>query len=1172
MATTISALQAGSASIKCIALIEGCPHVLSDAPTAAVQAALAGTDWASASVMPLFITLQNQVKIEPWEPFATGGKCLLHVGNDGLDTFGKLVSKRGGGALTELTTAVDRNDTTLTVKSTTAFTSSGTLYIGTEAIEYTGKTSTTFTGCTRGKFSPFGGEASGSAGSRFGNHHRIGSDTNHVVTKPVVSQEPRVWLGKLVGVWLYTWNGTSLNTKADAQLVFAGRIVGISDNHNTFNIDIELEHVLDGIPSTVLGKDMHRADVQDGLYLATGRRFNFIDWKDGSAQKDANALDVVASGATGTNQINAGYYTVDEICAVLSKWLAAEQYAGRLYGYYSWSSPVSSNTGLRTKVHWKIPHENPGGVFTDNLACDWSIGMPPEVDCLLGIKNEQPDSRGMAGGVARVPGKTNEDNTFVGEFCPMRNLVFKPFGPGRIGQEFATEGLRYELENEIGAFTDQRSLLPAALKEATASGSNWGLYLLDDRILMVASYASGVLTNAWLAPFQITSDDDRDALPYIGRRMDADGPLTVRQVYVFESSLSTLLLALSYSSGTSGYNSSTYDTLAYGFGLGIPGELLGPVYDRSVTNLPGADAQLVVVIDEPTKFEDLIGGDALIRRAFLRWKDQRLCWGMWQTPTLGGSVLTLEEQNKAGPAGSVVSHRMPTLETNQYQRPIVKIDYSRDYAVGRGESYLRSASFEDQTAVDDMGGGAKTYTIKLRHTSSQFTNTGQAVEALLPGFLAFMPLFSRAVRMITRSISLKQYEGYSVGDVVTVNDDFARDPLTGTRGISNRPAFITRIAYDIGGPNPESPGSPRMMDGDVDLMFLDLHRPSEYAPAADVDDTANAGGFSAGYNSGTNTLRCKARSYSHQITITNGRGVAVLIDEAHDAENIDVGDKILIVERDPQNTASPISWEREVLSQSSDDITLTTGLSSPAWDNTKKYRIVPQKYSQVTATQKEESVYQADDADGMIEDTEVPSHFSATEEPYDYTANAGTEDAELVPDMSYGDGRPWDVGHDRALINTVNKLLDYKTAHQGPQLWNTFHNVNAGNAYSPVFFGPCFFGIEIITTSVTRTLSVAPFFRSKSGGSASIRVTIMDTPPVSYPGSDPEFYVGRFTGKYASATWSTTSTTWQTGIAANLSLGVKDYNNGCLWLLIEKSGQGECRGLAKYIESARVVL
>lgn len=51
---------------------------------------------------------------------------------------------------TTLTSAITNAVTTLPVTSTNGFSSVGIVYIGTEAILYTGKTSTTFTGCTRG--------------------------------------------------------------------------------------------------------------------------------------------------------------------------------------------------------------------------------------------------------------------------------------------------------------------------------------------------------------------------------------------------------------------------------------------------------------------------------------------------------------------------------------------------------------------------------------------------------------------------------------------------------------------------------------------------------------------------------------------------------------------------------------------------------------------------------------------------------------------------------------------------------------------------------------------------------------------------------------------------------------------------------------------------------------
>lgn len=59
------------------------------------------------------------------------------------------IDNDGSPATTYLTSAALSGDTTLTVNDTTYFPSAGTLYIDNELISYTGKTSTTFTGCTR---------------------------------------------------------------------------------------------------------------------------------------------------------------------------------------------------------------------------------------------------------------------------------------------------------------------------------------------------------------------------------------------------------------------------------------------------------------------------------------------------------------------------------------------------------------------------------------------------------------------------------------------------------------------------------------------------------------------------------------------------------------------------------------------------------------------------------------------------------------------------------------------------------------------------------------------------------------------------------------------------------------------------------------------------------------
>lgn len=54
--------------------------------------------------------------------------------------------------VTTLTTTINNSATTVVVASTAEFQSTGTIYIGSEFISYTGKTSTSFTGCTRGAY------------------------------------------------------------------------------------------------------------------------------------------------------------------------------------------------------------------------------------------------------------------------------------------------------------------------------------------------------------------------------------------------------------------------------------------------------------------------------------------------------------------------------------------------------------------------------------------------------------------------------------------------------------------------------------------------------------------------------------------------------------------------------------------------------------------------------------------------------------------------------------------------------------------------------------------------------------------------------------------------------------------------------------------------------------
>jgi len=1172
--TTLAKMQTGSFAMKWVATIEGCPYIFSDAPAAAVVAAYAGTDWTSTSQVlgGLFVELDNTQSITPLKPFTSTGGCKLRIMDaDRADTFGTFVARRQGGRESTITNSLGTNETTINVRSTNAWPSSGIAYIGTEAVAYTGVGASSLTGVTRGMYSPFRPAQSGSGGNRFGNPHRVGTDINHVQMNPVISTIPRVWIGKRVCVRLHTWDAANqaINSMAEAQKVFPGRIAGIAEDRNVVGtVVINCDHLMNDLEDAVIWRDQFTADLKPGIALIAGRTFTFAD----TGAAGAQALTVVSGAPASTNQVKEGTYSLSELCAVINAWLGGEKAAARINGYYSFASPVSNAEGMRTRVNWY----NDAAVSS----VPWSMSVPSEVASFHGFTDGDPTNGGtqVIFGDEGV-GRDALQNVTSGSSVPFESLIFRPLA-ARLGLEFS--GSAYiDADNVTGTFVDNYASLPASIKSSCSSTAQWGVFLFDEKVLVAGTYDPSTqrLRNLWAVPVPLSGSNDTSPASYFGRRADEPdrGPIKVRQLLWHEGSRASLFLKLLYSTGTAGYNHGTYDSFTNGVGVGIPGELISDEFEASVWNLAGSEAPRTLWLDEPKKFSDLIAGELALGLAFVRWKDQHFELSQWRTPLNANAIATLSESNKAAPASEAKpNHRVASEETNEHVRPVIKFDYCRDQAIGRNGDFLRSFMFEDQTSVDDAGQGVRPVTIKLPNVLQQHANAGASVEAALPDFMARMPSISRSSRKIERTIDHRYIEVIAPGDVVTVTDRAARDPLTGARGVNSRAAFVTSAFGDYGGPSPVPGGEPREPSADVVVNFLDTQRGRAYAPSADIDETANSGGFTSGYNVGTKTVRCHANHYSHVITFQRARGT-VYLSEAADASRLVAGDKVNVIERDPANTAAPLTWSDTVLTTPvGNDVPLTTGLAG--FDTTKRYRIVPQKYSQVQTTQRE-AAYQADDADEWVEDMEIPWHFSASDELYDFTDNTPDAPAELVPDMCYGDGRPWDVGHDQAIARFLNAFIDRKSAHQAPFLQATMGPVDtASTTWATFFFGPIFLGTEHLSATVTRSLTVAPWFRSSSAGNTGkVRVTIMDMPPAMAfnPGNLPGecFRDSLIPGKVSrTAEYSTTSATWQQGADAALSLGVKDIFFGFVWVLVEGTGFVECRGLAKCVEGPRQVL
>lgn len=1170
--TTLGKLRAGSSTVKLVCLIEGSHIVLSEAPEASVQAAYAGTDFESATVLQgCFFNLSIEQKISPDDPMPTVGTVRIQqIDTDSTDAFGIYVNKRATGDKTTLTATADRDATTLSVARGSDFAASGDAYVGTERISYTSAGATSLTGVTRGKFSPVGCGSSGSGGQRFSHHHRVSTDIHTTLANPVVSEVPRNWLGKLCSIFLHTWDERTqqLNTRANAQLIWCGRLVGIDDDADSMATGLEVEHIAADFTNGVIGRDLFAGEIADGVQLRAGRKFRFNDIILSSSSASyavATDLEVVASGASGSYQVNEGRYGGDELIGILNRWLAQAKLDGDINGYYSWAYGVTSNLGLRTKCYHRIEH-------ADSHTTSWSIEMPGEVCAFLGLRSNEDSPLGQSIGI-KVDGNTASENTiYQGDCVPYATLIFPPLGPGRAGANYIDTGITYEIENERGEFWDNRDYLPAIIKEATPVLGEVGVFLLDEKVLMVGIFDEDehTLANCWLAPYQLVANNNADAVPYIGRRLDEVGaPVSIRQVPIVEGPCEDVINWFTFSTGTPGYNHASHDRLP--FGLGMPGSLLGPEWERSLANLPGARSPIAIILDEPTKFGELFQADLRLRRAFIRFHDGGFEFGIWRTPLVSLAEHTLTEANKAAPSGSQENHRTPSSETDQWHFPVTKIDYARDHGSSRNATYLKSINIEDQAGSDGSGNAGRSLTLKMRNTFPQSAQTGAAVEELLKEYIVGAPIFSRPARTMVRTIDLRYFETIAVGSIVNTVDNFARDPLTGQRGMTSRAAIVTRKNYDLGGPR--SDGSVRPMFGEVELFYGDTQRGGIQAPAAEIDHEVNHSGFSGGYNSTTKQIWLKAARYGIAVTVETKRG-PISYTLGHDAGWFAAGDEVIVCECDPADPASPTSWTDTIASIDGDRMTLTTGLAG--WSASKQYRLFYAPYTDCQASQ-QDYVFQADEADEMIQDEEVADQFSATDVSVTFTETSLEDKAELIPTIASGDGKPFDVGVNAAIGWTANAIQDYITAHSSSFLSSsTMGPVDETSAeWATLFYTPIYLGLDTPTATITRALRVAPFFRSSTGATAKIRVAIMSVPPTQSP-SELRFLPGEqfrdpvFVDRFAiSDEWSTTSTTWASGAIQELSLGVKDYQMGFVYLIVQGQGYVQCRGLSHVSEGPR---
>lgn len=1120
MGSTLDALKTGNATIQWVAVVEGLDYLLTDGNAAAALTAWAGLEWSKA-IDGLTVKGDWNQRLDPWEAFTPAGTVQLHIQPDPTNDVTAPMFKQAAG-LGDVYLSADllAAATVINVDASAGLTSP--VFIGNERITFSGTTALTLTGAGRGRMHPFSTELG--TPHQFGVQHRVTASSTNVPIKPIVSTSPRSWIGKWVGLWAHRVVGGVLDTKAQAQCVFAGRIANLADDPNTGCTVLDCRHVVDCIKDTVIGRDTWHANAAEGIRVTAGMRFTYGDQYSGTTGTTANPLDVVV-GASGANEMEEGRYTVTDIAAKLNEWLASERDALRIVSNVEFSGPITTSGGAWA-MHLKCVHTAATGSDT----VWFRFGMPAIVLDALGWDAAWTSPEGLPGIEVRGQGATQRRDSNR----PPRRWQLAIVGNGGLEQVDVTD--------EVGSFEPLATAqMPYALAEwaLAGGGSTWGVVRGGDAFYL-GKYASGKLTKikrVFLKPGETVADDAERW------GVGADS-ITFTQIGVCSGAPGDVLVWLLASTGVAGYNSATWDILGGSMSVGVPWSLLTSDFVNSAAGLNSTSEPITVIVDEPMTLADAIGHDLIARRANLVFKNGTLRLARWATPNGAPAEHVLTEANKAAPVGTGENHRSATVLSSNDQRCLVKLKYNRTDVTG--SNYRDSITLEDRAAIDDAGRDDKPATIPLRNT---FANLGGSatdnIDALGIEFLSSFPLFSRPMRLVTRSVGLPLFEGVAPGDIVSLSDDFARDPDTGLRGLVARKGLLVGHRYDFGGASPGDASAVRDMMGEVVVMLLPDDRTFQYAPAAQVDHTVTGGGFTAGYNSGTLTLRFLANE--HTVTST-------------DLASFVAGDKVRIVEIDPAVAGSELSWARTVSSVSGTDVVISSALAG--FDAAKRYRMIPDDYA--TSTTFQSKAYQADVADSLIVNVARAHQYAMTGFPVRDPA-VDTDLPERHAGLDIGDGKPYTCASDRGVARGLNNLRRSKTRHSSAGMFPAAITAAATAAGDYDVLGVKLVRLRPNLGAAARSLEIAPYYRSATGASVTLRITVCRALPNPADAADPDNNL-RFELPYQQATWTTSSTTYQTGAAATFSVGTR-ADDGLAWVIIEGTTNAQTYGLAQCSET-----
>lgn len=481
MGTTRDAIRTRNPELVYVLCIEGYPYLITDGLASEAVTAWAATSWTQA-LTGLMTSGGTSQELKPWSNELSISSMVFSITSEGReDTFATDMFKSKPDVRAELTAGFDTGSYggtfNIDVANTSDF-STGTQYIGNQAFDVTSIPSSTELGVSAsgyGIFAPFDTDA-GTSGTFPGPQSigSVGNVSNYSVRDPVyVTDAPATWIGKKVGLYVHRVSGGVLDTKAQAELWFAGTIDSIDEGSNGDPV-LSCTGIQESLMNTTIMANQWSARVKEGYTFEAGDWFEVEYNQVNNFGDKAARFTCVASGATaGGDNFDAGIYTADEIGGMLAQHCDDDTSigAGSTLSVRWTGGTYSSDVGPR----WKLQCQETGSVNGQVTL----TASNAAILTFLGFDDHQP--HGDIGAPTVVGPVANSEPTAA---VISGGPAFK-VPPITLSQRGRFDLNVLNFEDTEGTFFDHTSDLPPAAAEYVGSGETWSFYAIGDDILFL---------------------------------------------------------------------------------------------------------------------------------------------------------------------------------------------------------------------------------------------------------------------------------------------------------------------------------------------------------------------------------------------------------------------------------------------------------------------------------------------------------------------------------------------------------------------------------------------------------------------------------------------------------------------------------------------------------------